>query len=1007
MLLLLLFTIIFGSFSIAYKTLLTARATYVQGAITQDTIWTLVDSPFVLSNNVTVNPGATLTIEPGVEVMFGENFSLIVDGTIVADGTPERNILFTTNDPSGIMAWGTIEIDGTQPSSFVNCIVENGTNGITVNSGVLDVENSVIRSNSENGITMNGGTLTVQNSDLANNSLSATTNNTFSAINIAGGNLASVENDTIDSNGNGVLIAGGSQVNVYNNVFTSNGNGLLITGQLNGTTNISQNEISSSTQNGILLEAETLGNTEITANNVTANSCGLYISANVSTYITGNYISNNTVGIQYDGTANHRVYFNDIFGNGQGVELAPTYTGTVNATYNYWGQENGPQQESLNPYGEGNSVGGNGTNLLFLPWLMHSFTYNNLPPTAVLWTDKLLVAPSEPVMFVGTESYAGGSVYQYLFNFGDGGNSGWTTLSLFNHSYSSPGTYVASLTVQDDFGNMSAPTFTTVTVAALPQLSDSVIVTNSTVAYNGQTSVTVYVSAGGSAAAYANVTMLSVRGGSFSPQSGLTDANGYFTANFTAPNVKETTDVRIIARASMDGSADGSAYTYVKVLPPLIVQVIPVPSTITSEEVAALNVYVTDNSGQPVTGANLTLSCTNGTLSANTGTTDATGSAAFTLTTPLTLSELNITVTVTASEPEYAGGQGETIVTVEPRELALEVTSSPDVILSEETTTITAVVTFDANPVANAMVTVTSDVGGNFSTVTQLTDATGTSTFGFTAPQTSSSEGLNATITATAVMSGYEDGESQTVVMIMPKVLSVSIIPESPITYSYGNSNVTVHVGYGGTPIQGANVTITAANGTFAQPTGVTDSFGNVTFAFTAPTVNAAINITFSATASETGYLGSTGQLNITVNPRTFSFQAAPAVLTAGRTNKVTVHVTCKEDDTSVAGATVTISYGYGGPLTNVTDSTGTCTFIVTAPQAPTHTMNISVTLSRSGYQTTQASMTLNVAPGGGQGFPLLTVLLILIPIVAVVVVLVLIKMKLIVVSSNEETERQ
>ncbi len=913
-----------------------------------------------------------------------------MNGTVVANGTPERNILFTTNDPSGAIAWEKIEIKGTQPSSFMNCIIENGTNGITVDSGILDVENSVIRFNSENGIILNGGALTIQNSELANNSLS-TTNNTFSAINIAGGDLASIENDIIDSNGNGILIAGGNQVNVYNNLITSNINGVLLTGNLTGTMDIRQNEISSSTQNGILLEAETLDKTVITGNNVTANNFGLFISANASTYITGNYVSNNTVGIQYDGSANHTVYFNDIFENGQGVELALSYTGTVNATHNYWGQETGPEHESLNPYGKGNSVGGNGTNLLFIPWLTHPFAYNNAPPTAVLWTDKLLVAPGQDVTFVGTDSNDDGSVYQYFFDFNDAGNSGWTTLSLFNHSYSSPGTYVASLTVEDDFGNVSAPTFTTVTVADLPQLGASVSVSNSTVAYNGQTSVTVYVSAGGSAAAYANVTMLSVRGGSFSPQSGLTDVNGYFTANFTAPNVTEITDVRIIARASMNGYADGSDYAYVRVLPPLIVQVIPVPSTIRSEEVTALNVYVTDQSGEPVTGANLTLSCTNGTLSANTGTTDSNGSAAFTLTAPLTLSEVNITVTVTASKPQYADGQGETIVSVEPRELAVEVISSPDVILSEESATITAVVTFDGNPVANATVTVTSDVGGNFSTVTQLTDTTGAAIFAFTAPQTSSSDGLNATITATAVMSGYVDGESQTVVMIMPKVLSVSIIPDSPITYSYGNSNVTVHVGYGSSPIQAANVTITAANGTFAQTTGVTDGFGNVTFAFTAPTVNAATNISFLATASETGYLDSTGQLNITVNPRTFGFQTAPATLWSGQTETVSIHVTCKEDATSVAGATVTVSYGYGGPLTNVTDSTGTCTFIITAPQAPVDTLNMTVMLAKSGYQQRQSTVTLIVAPEE-QGFPLLTVLLVAIPIVVAVLILVLIK---------------
>lgn len=997
-LLFVLFTLVFGSLSIVYKTLPAAKATYVEGVITQDTLWTLVDSPIVLSNNVTVNPSATLTIEPGVDVRFGGDFSLIVNGVIVANGTEERNIQFATNDPSGTVAWETIEINGTQPSLFINCIIEGARNAVTLDNGSLHVQNSVIRSNSENGITLNGGALTAQSSEFANN--------TLNAINITDGNPVSIENNIIDSNGNGVLIAGGDQVNVHDNIIASNGNGLLITGQLNGTTNITQNEIYSSQQNGILLEADTLGNSVITGNNVTSNNCGLFISANESTYITGNYISNNTVGIEYDGFANHQIYFNDIYENGQGVELASSYNGTVNAAHNYWGQETGPEHDSLNPYGKGNSVGGDGTNLVFIPWLTHSFAYNNLPPTAVLWTDKLLVAPGQPVTFVGTDSQDDGSVYQYLFDFNDTANSGWTTLSLFNHSYPSTGTYVASLTVEDDFGSRSVPAFTTVTVANLPQLGTSVTLSNSTVAYNGQTSVTVYVSAGGTGAANANVTLRSVRGGVFSPQSGLTDANGYFTANFTAPNVTEQTDIRIIATASMNGYADGSDYEYIRVLPPLSVQVIPIPSTIMSEETTALTVYVTDASGEPVTAANLALSCSSGTLSPNAGATDSNGSATFTLTAPQTLSQVNITVTVAASKLQYADGQGQVIVSVEPLRLAMEVTSSPDVILSEETTTITARVTFDSNPVANATVTVTSDTGGNFSTTTQLTDLTGKSSFAFTAPQTSLSEGINVTITATATQSGYVDAESQTVVVIMPKVLSVNIASDSPITYSEGKSNVVVHVGFENTPIQGANVTITAVNGSFAHTTGVTDDFGNVTFAFTAPVVNAATNLTFSATASETGYLDNTGQLNITVNPRTFGFQTTPVTLSSGQTETVSIHVTCKEDATSVAGATVTISYGHGGPLTNVTDSTGTCTFTITAPQAPIDTLNITVTLAKNGYQQRQSNVALIVAPEE-QGFPLLTVLLVAIPIVAAVLVLVLIKMKLIVVSTREETEGQ
>ena len=51
-----------------------ANATYVEGEIRQDTVWTLTDSPFIVIRDVVIERGYTLTIEPGVEVKFGGNF---------------------------------------------------------------------------------------------------------------------------------------------------------------------------------------------------------------------------------------------------------------------------------------------------------------------------------------------------------------------------------------------------------------------------------------------------------------------------------------------------------------------------------------------------------------------------------------------------------------------------------------------------------------------------------------------------------------------------------------------------------------------------------------------------------------------------------------------------------------------------------------------------------------------------------------------------------------------
>ncbi|MDD4989605.1 MAG: right-handed parallel beta-helix repeat-containing protein, partial [Candidatus Pacebacteria bacterium] len=63
--------------------------------ISADTTWTKADSPYVISADVTVDSGSTLTIEPGVIVKFDNSF-LNIDGTLLAEGTAVDKIYFTS-----------------------------------------------------------------------------------------------------------------------------------------------------------------------------------------------------------------------------------------------------------------------------------------------------------------------------------------------------------------------------------------------------------------------------------------------------------------------------------------------------------------------------------------------------------------------------------------------------------------------------------------------------------------------------------------------------------------------------------------------------------------------------------------------------------------------------------------------------------------------------------------------------------------------------------------------
>ncbi len=95
--------------------------TYINGFINTNTTWTTAGSPYVVNGNTLLSNGYTLTIEPGVVVKFDTNRTLQIDGELIAIGTFQNRIKFTSNKVSPAAGdWGEIHFSNTSTQAVFN-----------------------------------------------------------------------------------------------------------------------------------------------------------------------------------------------------------------------------------------------------------------------------------------------------------------------------------------------------------------------------------------------------------------------------------------------------------------------------------------------------------------------------------------------------------------------------------------------------------------------------------------------------------------------------------------------------------------------------------------------------------------------------------------------------------------------------------------------------------------------------------------------------------------------
>jgi subtilisin family serine protease len=133
-------------------TVTTSAIQQVSGVISTDTIWR-AGIEYIVTGNIMVPTGITLTIEPGTTVRVHGERSFHIEGKLVADGAADAVIQFTsaTQAPSSESDYwsGILFINGGE-GLFTHCWFEYLNEGaIQVNDGSLLVERSFFTKNKE------------------------------------------------------------------------------------------------------------------------------------------------------------------------------------------------------------------------------------------------------------------------------------------------------------------------------------------------------------------------------------------------------------------------------------------------------------------------------------------------------------------------------------------------------------------------------------------------------------------------------------------------------------------------------------------------------------------------------------------------------------------------------------------------------------------------------------------------------------------------------------------
>jgi len=255
-----------------------AQGTDVSGIIDTDTTWDLAGSPYNIVGDVIV--GATLTIEPGVQVQFSGFYNFEVWGSLIAIGTSVKKIKISGSDM--VYNGNIIVLDGLGNAEIHYADVRFMYEGIYLGSNNV-IANSFFWVNRIYGLSLGSSNV------VTNNAIHGDIPFPSDEIGIyIGGSSNVIENNTISGNeGSNMYIAGGSNRIINNTIEYGYRCGINITSSGN---TIKNNYVYHSELDGLKISFSS--NNKIIGNDITHTQVGPAVSLISSSF---NKIENNNI----------------------------------------------------------------------------------------------------------------------------------------------------------------------------------------------------------------------------------------------------------------------------------------------------------------------------------------------------------------------------------------------------------------------------------------------------------------------------------------------------------------------------------------------------------------------------------------------------------------------------------------------------------------------------------------------------------------------------------------